>query len=228
MKVLAIDDHQITLEGVESLLLKNTQITTILTARTVSEAKEIFGKETIDLIISDYHLPEKNADEFLIDFKRINSNLKIIVLTQHAHLDAIKNLLDIRVNSIVLKSCGVSEIDAAIEEIINGKKYYSKDLLETVMDFEPVKNSVPNKIKKLSLSQRQKDVLVCYANDMSAKEITEYLYIGTKAIEVHTKNLKEKFNRNERAGVVLAAKEMGIIILNNTGHYVLLDDDGND
>lgn len=60
------------------------------------------------------------------------------------------------------------------------------------------------------LSEREKQVLHLIAHEFTAKEIASQLYISTHTVDSHRKNLLEKLDVKNTAGMVRVAFEIGI------------------
>lgn len=65
-----------------------------------------------------------------------------------------------------------------------------------------------------SISPREKEVLQLIAHEYTAKEIASMLYISTHTVDSHRKNLFEKLEVKNTAGMVRVAFEIGIFITN--------------
>ncbi len=79
----------------------------------------------------------------------------------------------------------------------------------------PKKKVEPNSIEeiqsKLSLSNREMDVLKGISEGLSNKQIAERLFLSESTIKTHSSNLFSKLNVNRRTQAVLKAKEVGLI-----------------
>lgn len=60
---------------------------TVLTAHTAAAALEIIQNQPVHLCFLDYHLPDQNGDELLLEVRRIRWNLKVVFLTAHPSVE---------------------------------------------------------------------------------------------------------------------------------------------
>ena len=77
--ILIVDDEK-SIRKAAKITLESKGYTAI-TAENGIQALELYKelKDMIDLVIMDYHMPEMNGYECIVELLKINSNLKIIV-----------------------------------------------------------------------------------------------------------------------------------------------------
>ena len=63
------------------------------------------------------------------------------------------------------------------------------------------------------LSDREKDVLICVAKDMSNKEIAEQLYVSVNKVSTHRRNISSKLDIHSGAGLTIYAIINGLVDL---------------
>jgi signal transduction histidine kinase len=84
-KLLFVDDEENVLKSLVRLFQENNY--RILTARSGREGLELISKDKVQLIISDYRMPEMNGIEFLKRVKMICPDTIRMILTGYADLD---------------------------------------------------------------------------------------------------------------------------------------------
>ena len=81
MRILIIDDEQEILEYYQKLIKPTGH--KLITTRNPLEALEICRKESFDLVMTDYRMPEMNGLEFLKKVKQVNSKLRVLIFTAY-------------------------------------------------------------------------------------------------------------------------------------------------
>jgi len=76
--ILVVDDDTSILVFIKEALGKSHQI---YTAETVADAETISNTHTIDLLIADLVIPEKNGIDMIMDFKQNHPNIKILAIS---------------------------------------------------------------------------------------------------------------------------------------------------
>lgn len=63
------------------------------------------------------------------------------------------------------------------------------------------------------ISKREKEVLKLIAYELTSKEIASTLFLSTHTVDAHKKNLKNKLEVRNAAGMVRRGFELGILNL---------------
>lgn len=85
-RVLILDDEDIVLESLSSFLELETDYE-ILTFSTPSDALTSLGHAPVDIVISDFLMPEMNGHEFLAEVKKLYPRVPRVLLTGYADKD---------------------------------------------------------------------------------------------------------------------------------------------
>lgn len=67
-----------------------------------------------------------------------------------------------------------------------------------------------------TISPREKDVLKLVAYELTSKEIADQLYISANTVNTHKKNLRDKLDVKNLAGMVRRGFELGLLSLNGS------------
>ena len=64
-----------------------------------------------------------------------------------------------------------------------------------------------------TISQREQEVLKLIAYELTSKEIAEQLYISTNTVNTHKRNLRDKLDVKNLAGMVRRGFELGLLAI---------------
>jgi DNA-binding NtrC family response regulator len=113
--VLLIDDEQVCLMSLREIISHlGYQVMACPNAKDALSIA-LSGKETIDLVITDYNMPEMNGLEFLNILKRILPSVPLIMLTGYGNSGTYLKALGLGVVEFVSKPVGVEELDRIIK-----------------------------------------------------------------------------------------------------------------
>ncbi len=108
-KVLIVDDEMIVRLGLKSMIdWQKNGFAIVGEAKSGSEALKIIKDSDVDLVITDISMPEMDGFELVKLSKKINPNLKFIILTHYDDFDFARKAIDLKVENYILKS----ELDA--------------------------------------------------------------------------------------------------------------------
>ena len=110
----------------------------------------------------------------------------------HNKLSVIKQCKQIGIDGYILKD-DQDPLKDVITEIINGKQYYSKKVLETLNILQK---------KEFILTPKEELIMKNISEGKDVKNIAGSLFISTNTIKTHKKNIYRKLNLNSTAELV--------------------------
>lgn len=210
IKVLLVDDHQLILDGLKSLLKNADELVVAGEANNGSEALRFLGLLNVDVVLMDIDMPVMNGIDALREIKRIKPETKVIILSMHDESGMIKNLLAIGADGYILKSTTQDELIQAIMKVAAGGKYFSSEVTLSLLN---ASQSVLQTTKQLTenLTIREEEILRLIAGGFSNKEIGTRLFISHRTVDTHRTNLMKKLNVVNIAGLISYAIKNSLI-----------------
>lgn len=121
---LLIADSDILFISLLGQVFKNFGITNIHYANNVEQTLDLIGQHTIDLVITDWDLPNENADGSIVQHIRHHHDPKrrkvpIMVFTGNDHLHTVKCARDAGANDFLLKPLNIRKLCHRIRAMID-------------------------------------------------------------------------------------------------------------
>jgi len=210
IKVLLVDDHQIIIDGLQSLIENAEGIRVISQANNGREALGILKILDVDVVLMDIDMPVMNG---LDAAKIIHENYeatKVIILSMHGDKALVKELIKMGVDGYLLKNASKDELLNAIKRVASGDRYFSSDVTVSLMNDDPAHNKTITK-SGLKLTVREIEILKLIAEGFTNKEIGEQLFISHRTVDTHRTSLMKKLNINNVAGLISFAIKNDII-----------------
>ncbi len=205
VNILLVDDHQIVMNGIKSLLAQIPAYTVKGEALNGAEALDILAVLKIDLVLMDIDMPVMNGIEATKKIKEQFPNVKIIMLTMHDEKAMIKNLLEIGADGYLLKNSSLAELHTAIESVYIGKQFLSEDVNSALMAPDVDKSGALSE-----LTDREIEIIKLIAEGLSNKEIADKLFISHRTVDTHRTNMMNKLGLHNVAGIVRFAISNGL------------------
>lgn len=211
--ICVVDDHHIFRKAVCQLLRTFPRIGEVSDAENGLKCLESVAKSRPHVVLLDLEMPIMNgvdcAEQLILKYP----DLKVIILTMHNNEKSILHMIEIGVNSFLLKNSDPIELERAIYAVVD-RDFYHNDLLVSVL-----RKSMRNQLKArrpdfsaaMVLTEREQEVLRLICEDKSTKEIASLLGINEKTVHSHKLNVQNKLEVKTTVGMVRAAYEMGII-----------------
>ena len=111
----------------------------------------------------------------------------------------------------ILKNAPKEEMLKAIDTILHGENYYSKEVYETIIAH--ISNTKPKQRLTLDkdLSEREKEVLRLIVQENSNQEIADSLIVSEGTVKTHVKRMLSKLEVRDRTQAVIFAYNAGIV-----------------
>jgi DNA-binding NarL/FixJ family response regulator len=205
IKVLLVDDHQIIIDGLKSLLNNSDDIIVVAEANNGREALRILDILEIDVILMDIDMPVLNGIDTLKEIAKQSFGVKVIILSMHNEAGMIKSLMSIGANGYLLKSCAQEELIGAIRKVASGQSYFSTEVTLSLLN--PAQSNQPTEL----LTERETEIIKLIAEGYSNKEIGSKLFISHRTVDTHRTNLMKKLDVSNIAGLISYAIRNGIV-----------------
>lgn len=208
VNILLVDDHTIVTDGLKALLDGDPAYVVKGEAANGQIAIDMLRILKIDLVLMDIDMPVLNGIEATKIIKKEMPEKKIIMLTMHDEKAMIKMMLDIGADGYLLKNSGKAEIVKAVNNVMNGEKYYSEEVTSVLLEKRDSREE--NGILS-ELTEREIQIIKLIAEGLSNKEIGEQLFISHRTVDTHRTNLMNKLDLHNVAGIVKFAITNGLI-----------------
>lgn len=205
IKVYIVDDHAVVIEGIYSLLQKQSSIEVVGYASNGANCLNYFTQHTADVILMDISLPDINGVDLCKLVKKNYPGIMVLALSTFNQGTYVRKMMESGASGYLLKNAGKQEIVEAIEIVTKGKTYFSIDAQEALKSDTQQKNAIP------PLTKREKEILVHIVDGLTNMQISEKLFISIDTVDTHRKNLHNKLNVKNTAMLVRFAIENNLL-----------------
>jgi len=206
--IIAVDDHQIVLDGISYSISKKDNTEMIGTYNTKHDFLAAIEKEHayIDMAIIDLNLNEKSDDilELPKKVKALYPNIKILILTSYSGKKLINLLKTIKVEGYLSKTHSRQELFEAIDALNAGEAYFQNYSETTSLIDERFAVS-------LEYSVREKEILALLAKGKTDAAIGEILFLSANTIKTHRQNRRKKMSVSTTAEMIAIAAKQNVI-----------------
>jgi len=210
VKVLVVDDHTLFTEGTVSLLSFEPRILVVGIAKNGLECMNLISKTKSDVVLLDIKLPDACGTDLIDKIKKVQPEVKIIMLTGHSPKGYVTKAINNGANGFLLKDCSVQEMIQGILSVRKGGVCFSQGL---EVSLQPVSNNLhsPEDSETLSifLTPRELEVIELVSQGLRSKEIASAAGINVRTVDFHVRNILLKFKVNTRLEAVLRYKDGG-------------------
>ena len=201
LSVAIIDDHEVVLEGVTSIMQKNG-VCRVEAFKTASELLFRAGNSHFDIFIIDVELPDADATSLIDSIRAVQPEARIIIHTVHEETWVVGKIAEKHIDGVVFKSAQLEQLLEAIAAVGEGHQYFCAKY-KKMQNRLAVQNDIP--------SDREKEVLRLIAEGYSTKGIAKCLFISENTVENHRKSLFRKLKAHNVATLIINAITAGYI-----------------
>lgn len=209
--VVVADDHEILRFGVTEYLASAEDINIVGEASTGDECIELFKQHSPDICILDISMPKKDGIETAKELRKIDSEVKILILSMHIDKDILDKVLEADINGYLLKNTEKSDLLQAIRSVMRGQQVFSDPISKLITNSYLNKSDKEEQKQDLNITKREREILNLIVEGYTSQEIANKLYISPRTVDTHRFNLMQKLEIKNTAGLVRFALQNNLV-----------------
>ena len=213
--VVVADDHEMIRTGLRTVLEQQCACEVVGEAATGTAALALVHTFRPALLVTDMVMPELGGLEVLRQVRATAPATQVIVFSMHADVSYVREALHAGALGYVLKESLSSDLIAAIQHALAGRRYVSPVLSEQILDAYAQPPSQAQFDPYQQLSEREQAVFVLTAQGRTSSAIAAHLGLSSRTVESHRANLMRKIGLHTLADLVRYAIRRGLITLDD-------------
>ncbi|MGA9756023.1 MAG: response regulator transcription factor [Desulfobaccales bacterium] len=210
IKILIVDDHQITREGIRSMLEREPDMKVLGEAEDGRSATRMARELGPDIIVMDVCMPEMNGILATSVIIAESPKIKVLALSMLADRRFVYNMLRAGASGYLIKDCSFKELVRAIRVVMANRTYLSPGIMDVVVKDYVKPSAYSDSPSSSNLTIRESEVLQMVAEGHSTSQIAKRLHLSVKTIETHRQKLIAKINAKGIAGLTKYAIREGL------------------
>lgn len=225
IRVLLADDHTLVRTGFRRLVQDFTGIEVVAEAGDGHESLRLIKQHRPDVALVDITMPGINGLEVSARVVKTYPRVRVIILSMHVNEEYVAQALHAGAAGYVVKNAAPAELELAIRAVARGETYLSpvistrliSDYVRRTADRSVADGLFPRGTE--TLTSRQREVLQLVAEGHTTKQIAAKLNLAAKTIESHRRQLMERLDIHDLAGLVRYAIQIGLVTVDRrSGH----------
>jgi len=210
VNIFLVDDHKLFREGLKLLLKNLEEVHEVWEAENGAEFLNQLGERLPDLVLMDIEMPVMNGIDATLQALILYPELKIIALSMFGDEEYFQRMIDAGACGFLMKNSDFSEVRRAVTNVLQGNNYFTEEILYRFVNKFRTKQSAQAE-EEVSLSDREKEVLMLICKGLSNQDIAEQLFISKRTVDHHRASLMTKTNTNNAASLVVYAVKHKLI-----------------
>ena len=208
IRILIVDDHPVTREGLHSALDLEDGVEVVGESASGEEAVEVSTTLKPDIVFMDVRMPGMGGIEATKAIRQTSPDTRVILFTVDESRASISEAIQAGVSGYLLKDASAEELVKAARLAMEGKAVIHPQLTRAFIEevqFADKRPDVP------ALSAREKEILQKVAYGATTKEVAHDLGISPHTVKTHLERIFEKLGANDRAQAVAIAIRSGLV-----------------
>ena len=205
IKIVLVDDHQIVLDGLRSLLDQDPAFDVIASFNDPVKALSFILVHPPDILLADYSMPTMTGLELIKKVRTANTTIKAVLLSMHDEPTVVKEAMKQGVDGFLLKNIQQIELKDALKKIYTGLMYISAEITTQLLHHHLLDEA------DSKLTDRELEILKLITKECSNKQIAEKLFISERTVETHRKNIFRKTGTTSLVGLIKYAYANNIV-----------------
>ena len=223
LRVVVADDQDVVRSGFRLILSSYDGLNVVGEAKNGEEAVEATRALRPDVVLMDVRMPVKNGIEATRDIKadpRLSA-VHVLVLTTFDIDEYVYDALAAGASGFLLKDADPDDIAAAIRVVAQGDALIQPSVMRRLVETFVASRPRTRRSDALSgdaaaaalamLTDRERETLVLVARGLTNDEIAAEFVISPATVKTHLARIMAKLNVHDRAQLVVAAYEGGLV-----------------
>ncbi|MCJ8318099.1 MAG: response regulator transcription factor [Colwellia sp.] len=211
--VISIDDHPMVREGIALFLSLQNDINVIAQASTIDEGLALIALHKPDVVLMDLQIEDTLAGiEGTQLVKKQSPESEVIILTSYHNDEYILPAFEAGALSYLLKDILPEELSSAVRKAAQKQAVFSPIVANKLLKYASSQKPLNAKVAlKMTLSEREHQILKLIATGNNNAEIAEALFIAIKTVKTHVSNILAKLQLRDRTQVAVHAWKSGMM-----------------
>ncbi|MCR9171157.1 MAG: response regulator transcription factor [bacterium] len=173
--------------------------------------EQLEGMRTIDVILMDIEMPEKNGIDATQIIKQKYPQIKVLMLTVFDDEENVFNAILAGANGYLLKDEPADKLYNAIHEVMSEGAPMSPLIASKALKLLRNPTAVKSKKEEHNLTKREVEVLQQLSTGLDYNQISENLFISPATVRKHIENIYSKLHAHNKMEAVQAGRDKGIL-----------------
>jgi two-component system, NarL family, response regulator YdfI len=212
IKVLVADDHLIVREGLRLILETGEDMQLVGEANNGREAVDLAASLAPDVILMDLRMPVLDGMGAIEILRREQPQIAIVILTNFNEDELMVKGLAAGAKGFLLKDTDRETLLNTIRAAARGETLLQPEIMSRLMQRTTTaasKSAGPS--SKISLTERELEVLRAVARGERSKEIAVSLGITERTVKAHIASIFARLGVDNRAAAIAEAAKLGLL-----------------
>ena len=208
IRVVIVDDHPSLRDGVRTDLEASGVAEVVGEASDGGEAIEVVRRSMPDVVLMDLSLPTVQGVDAIKAIVEESPHVKILVLSASEAEGNVLEAIKLGATGYLLKTSTAAELVDGVTRVYAGDAVFTPSLAGLLLS--EFRRAVDVEPGEPGLTQRENEILRLVAKGYAYGEIAKELFISTKTVQNHVRNILTKLHLRSRYELMRYAIKRGL------------------
>jgi DNA-binding NarL/FixJ family response regulator len=214
IKVVIVDDHPMFRAGAIASIRAEPDLEVVGEASNADDALQLISDHAPDVVLTDIRLDGPiNGIELSRRVRSKHPDIRLVVLTNYSNEPYIRAMMNIGVESYMLKDTKPREVIDSLRMVVDGQFVYSSVVTRVIMRGYLEGAQQNGKGTGVGVTFKEAEVLQLLARGESNRRIAELLNVTVSGVQFHLTNIYGKLDVHTRSEAIVEAAREGLVVI---------------
>ena len=209
IRVFLVEDDELLRSSWQKTLPHSGEIQVVGAAADAAQALQLFDQVEADVAVIDLKLPQGDGVTVIRQLAARAPSLRLLAISGDPSPPRLRQAIAAGASGFVAKGGGYRELRQAIFRVLDGKSYFSPELMPAeCQDYVDLQRETPG--HRRLLSDNEQRVLRGIARGLTSCELAAELYLSRRTVERCRASLKNRLCVESTAELVQQAIRLGL------------------
>jgi DNA-binding NarL/FixJ family response regulator len=209
IKVAVIDDHEVVINGLTTMLATQEDVKIVYTTTDAAALQDYLSRHETDVLLLDIQMPEISGIDLCKSIVKTNPEIRILAFSSFDDSHYIRQIMRNGAAGYILKNADLQTLLKAIHTVMEGDEFLDESIKKNLL--QESLTGQRRSMFEIPLTKREKEILKLVAEGLSNQEVADKLFISLRTVESHRLNLSQKLGAKNTAALVKEAIRRGLI-----------------
>jgi two-component system response regulator DevR len=199
IRVLLIDNSDLTLHGLKAFLSKSRQIDIVGVAKTQSEALAAIQTYRPHVVVLEVRVGQASGIDLCRIIREAHPNIGVLFFTAHDDQNLLHSAILAGAQGYLLKTAAADEVAKSIEIVATGKAIMDHQLTQQVIAWVRDGGGLPQESVKDSCSKDDLRLLSFVASGKTNKDIAQELNVAPSVVATRLQKIYKRLRISRRS-----------------------------
>jgi DNA-binding NarL/FixJ family response regulator len=219
IRLVVVDDDPLARTALTTILGHAPDLDVVGSAGDGAEAVQVATRLRPDVVVMDIRMPVLNGIDATRHLtSRRPTGGRVLMLTTFGDEEYLLEALRAGASGFLLKNSSADQLIGAVRTVAAGEALLAPGVTRMVIE-RYLSTTGPTRSAASVLEQltpRETEVMTLMARGLSNREIADQLVLGETTVKTHVARILTKLSVRDRAQVVIAAYESGLVVAGRT------------